>query len=45
MTPTQAIQILASVAGRPMSPGEQFAAQEAVRVLEAAVAPKDEAKA
>jgi hypothetical protein len=40
VTPQQALQILASVAGRPMSPGEQYAAQEAVRVLEAAVAPK-----
>lgn len=44
MNPQQALQILASVAGRPMSPAEQWAAQEAVRVLEAAIAPKDEAK-
>jgi hypothetical protein len=42
MTPQQAIQILASVAGRPMSPGEQYAAQEAVKVLESAVAAKAE---
>jgi hypothetical protein len=40
MTPQQAIQILASVAGRPMSEGERYAAQEAVRVLESAIAPK-----
>jgi len=45
MTPQQAIQILASVAGRPMSPGEQYAAQEAVRVLEAAIAEKDKTDA
>lgn len=44
MTPTKAIQILASVAGRPMSPGEQYAAQEAVRVLEAAIAEKTKAE-
>lgn len=41
MTPIQALQILASVAGRPMSPGEQYAAQEAIKVLEKAIAPKD----
>jgi len=44
MTPTQAIHILASVAGRPMSPGEQFAAQEAVKVLESALAEKSKAE-
>jgi hypothetical protein len=42
MTPIEAIQILASVAGRPMSPGEKYAAQEAVKVLEAAVAAQAE---
>jgi len=37
MNPEQALQILVSVVGRPISPGEQFAAQEAVRVLQEAI--------
>lgn len=43
MTAEQAVQILAQVAGRPMSPVEQVAAQEAVNLLVELVKPKPEA--